>query len=205
MIERRPRGEDSFVPLTGETGMKSQLSALVAASVLGAGALVWAAPSPAKALTIVSQCQNTHITPTAAACAGWYSGNLLNQTAVADQQAALATLGFSWNGNWAAVDATKVEVTDAPFDFGPLLHTGAVIGIKIGAAQFGSDATAFFRLAQNNIDVVTLNLKGASSGVVYSPGVIPEPATWGLMILGVGAVGALLRRKRQEPDGAATV
>lgn len=185
--------------------MKSQISALVAASVLGAGALVWSAPTPANAaLTIVSPCQNTDITPTASACAGWYAGNLLNQTAVGDQQSALATLGFTWDGNWNAVDATKVDAVGSGFDFASLLHTGAIIGIKIGAAQFGQEATGFFKLAQNNIDIVTLNLQGASSAVVYTPGVIPEPATWGLMILGVGAVGAMLRRKRQELDGAAT-
>jgi hypothetical protein len=33
-------------------------------------------------------------------------------------------------------------------------------------------------------------------GVINPTGVVPEPATWAMMILGVGGIGAMLRRKR---------
>ncbi|WP_294331746.1 PEPxxWA-CTERM sorting domain-containing protein [uncultured Sphingomonas sp.] len=53
------------------------------------------------------------------------------------------------------------------------------------------------------------NLAGADIGtaqvnVVFGPSGVPEPATWGLMIAGVGFVGASLRRRlRATTDAAA--
>ncbi|MDB5425753.1 MAG: hypothetical protein JWQ29_3169 [Phenylobacterium sp.] len=35
--------------------------------------------------------------------------------------------------------------------------------------------------------------------VLGVPGIVPEPATWGLMILGFGGIGALARRRRARP------
>ncbi len=35
-------------------------------------------------------------------------------------------------------------------------------------------------------------------GVSYVAAAVPEPATWGMMILGLGAIGATMRRRRKE-------
>jgi opacity protein-like surface antigen len=37
-----------------------------------------------------------------------------------------------------------------------------------------------------------------SGTAAFVPGVVPEPATWGLMIMGFGGVGALLRSRRRQ-------
>ena len=48
---------------------------------------------------------------------------------------------------------------------------------------------------KNNDGAATLTMT-TNAGSVQVPTPIPEPATWGLMILGFGGVGALLRRRR---------
>jgi hypothetical protein len=39
---------------------------------------------------------------------------------------------------------------------------------------------------------------------ITSPGSVPEPATWGMMIVGFGAVGSALRRRARKTAGALT-
>ena len=40
---------------------------------------------------------------------------------------------------------------------------------------------------------------GAYAGTIsFAPGAVPEPATWGLMIVGFGGVGGLLRSRRRQ-------
>jgi hypothetical protein len=67
-------------------------------------------------------------------------------------------------------------------------HSTASFGLEAGktyvigfAGKTSSDETAF-------IDTVELQAAGA----------VPEPATWGLMLLGFGIVGAAMRRQRWE-------
>jgi hypothetical protein len=43
-----------------------------------------------------------------------------------------------------------------------------------------------------------------SQGVGNSPGGVPEPATWAMMLLGIGAVGATLRTARRRLSATAT-
>lgn len=65
------------------------------------------------------------------------------------------------------------------------------------AAGFASGTTYSFAL--NNY---FLNNPGVSHITVYdSTGAVPEPATWGLMLLGFAGVGVAMRRKR-KPNGA---
>lgn len=47
-------------------------------------------------------------------------------------------------------------------------------------------------------------VNGAYSGIISFAGV-PEPATWGLMILGFGSVGAAMRRRRSASTTAAAL
>ena len=51
-------------------------------------------------------------------------------------------------------------------------------------ADYESQAGA--KLQLDNINVTALN----------APGAVPEPATWAMMMLGFGAMGASLRRRR---------
>ena len=51
------------------------------------------------------------------------------------------------------------------------------------------------------IDITNGTNSETVSGPAVSPGV-PEPASWALMILGFGAMGAMLRRRRSSPARA---
>jgi hypothetical protein len=169
-----------------------------------AAALVGAAASfatPAGAVAIVSACSPSQISPDADSCAGWYEGNLLNDsgTHVQDQIDALATIGLNWDGNWAAVDATKVLPTGSTYDFAQLLNGDTWIGVHKGnGGRNGFEGTAFFKLTAVNLDTFNLDLNGGSSAVLYKTGNtgVPEPATWAMMLVGFASVGHAMRRKK---------
>jgi len=187
----------------GVSQMKKMIAAVATAGAMALA--LGAATSAEAALVLVSPCNVSDISPTAEACAGWYDGNLLNNPGIADQQAALATLGFVWDGNWAVVDATKVGPTGGnAYDFAGTLDGTAFIGVHKGkGGRTGFEGTAFFKVSGTGIDQFILNLPGGSSAVIYVPnggGVIPEPATWAMMILGFGGVGTALRTARRRKE-----
>jgi hypothetical protein len=174
----------------------------------GAAAVtVGCAGAQASAATIVSPCDPlADLSVQATECSGWYSGNLLNNgqqgANVAAQQLALSTIGLNWDGNWNAIDPTKVNASGPGqnvFDFDGLLSGDVWIGIHKGkGGGDGYEGTAFFRLTASDLDSVSLKLNGASSAVVYaqqSP--VPEPSTWAMLLLGFGVIGAAMRRRRR--------
>jgi hypothetical protein len=104
------------------------------------------------------------------------------------------------------------------FDYGALGATGALdpLVLSINGQQVAS--VMFERPANNNLDQTfartsysfvangsattfsfnslgNANVDAVLDNVSFASGV-PEPATWGLMILGFGAVGAAMRRRR---------
>lgn len=174
-------------------------------SIAAAAAATLVAASPAQAaLTKTVSCSASNVSPTASACSGWWSGNLLPEggPVTNDAKAALAELGF----NWDKVTIIQKIVTgnaDGIIDFTGILSGKTIIGVHRGGNGKNGDpgnATAFFRwdnLAPT--DTVKLNLSGMSSQTLYITtfSQVPEPATWMLMIAGVGLVGWQLRRRRQ--------
>jgi hypothetical protein len=89
--------------------------------------------------------------------------------------------GATLNGNLAA---NRVSLT------------GSVAGLSIGAGQtfafrwLNTDSTGSDHgLAADNFSI-------AATLVPVAPGGVPEPSTWALLILGFGAVGGALRRRR---------
>jgi hypothetical protein len=174
-----------------------------------ASALAFAA-APASAVSVVSACSPSDISPDAVACAGWYDGNLLNNsgTHVQDQANALATIGFVWDKDWTAINLTKISPTGSTYDFPGLLDGIAYIGIHKGkGGKDGFDGTAFFKLNADNLNKFALDLPGGSDAVLYSNfgggtggggGGVPEPATWGMMMLGIGLMGGVMRRRQRQ-------
>ena len=181
-------------------------SAIIAALLSAAS---FAVPAQA-ALTIVSACDKTVTNPDAVACAGYYSGNLLNGSAIdiANQQEAIASLpgDFVFDGNWAALDPEfKIESLSNinQMNFGKTLYGSTVIGAHFGNVagdagnvsvfwlfDFGSDGAQFVALDDT---------QGFSNAVLYTTGAVPEPSTWALMLIGFGAVGGAMRAKRRIP------
>ena len=115
--------------------------------------------------------------------------------------AGLMNAGFSDNVfDWANLVISENSLT---------LADGVIIGGSFVAQSNGDDAQLFIN-SQNvagtnflNLDLVDeLNvwndggLQGLSSGPA-NVGAVPEPATWATMLIGFGAVGFAMRRRKQ--------
>lgn len=157
-----------------------------------------AAPNASAAL--LAACGLNDIKPTAQACVGFESGNVLsnNKSDVAAQTAALKTLGLDWSGTMLAKVTNLNSATT--IDFGTALKGISYIAVHYGNGVGGpGNGTAFYRLdAGASLSSITLGYTSASSNaVLYATNVgaaVPEPATWALMVLGFGLAGYAVRR-----------
>jgi PEP-CTERM motif len=166
-----------------------------------AAAAFVSAPASAALVPSGTACQNTDLIPTALQCTGFYVGNLTaaGGPTVQDQIVALGLLGFTWNGT----QVEKLENLNGNqlIDFTTLLTGISYVSIHFGNGQGGpgnGNATAFYKLDGGaGLDTFRTTYRASSSAVLYgvSPAV-PEPATWGMMLLGFGIIGGALRRRR---------
>lgn len=170
--------------------------------IAAAAAALVSSPAMATLVPTGTACQNSDTVPTALACTGFYAGNLTaaGGPTVQDQIDALALLGFTWNG-------TQVEKLEGLagaqlIDFTTLLTGISYVSVHFGNGQGGpgnGNATAFYKLDGGaGLDTFRIAYRASSSAVLYgvSPAV-PEPATWGMMLLGFGIVGSAARRRRR--------
>ena len=136
------------------------------------------------------------------ACQGFFGGNLLNSANTAVDQLALANLGFTWNGSTVV---EKLEgLGGANPTFSPTLAGISYIGVHWGNGGDSPGGTAFYRInAGAGLSTLTLNVpfQATSNLWVFGTGAggVPEPASWAMMILGMGGVGAALRNRRRLP------
>lgn len=179
--------------------MKLALKTAVAAL-----AMVTASPAFA-ALTVVSPCSITTPDPDAVACAGFFDGNLLNNNDIGDINLALDQLvggNFNPDAVWANLDPTKLLISGSGNDptgtitFQQALLGQAILGVHFGDAGTGlGDRTVFylFNFASPTTSIA-LNTQGFSDGIIIN-NPVPEPATWGMMLLGFAGIGFVMRRR----------
>ena len=164
-----------------------------------------------KSLTVVSACDLGLPTPDAIACAGYYSGNLLNGSDedIANQQAAIDSLpgDFQFDGDWGALAGnTILTLTNGnQLNFGETMFGLTIIGAHFGnVAGDAGNVSVFwlFDFGTEGADFVTLDdPTGWSNATLYTTGTppgVPEPATWAMMLFGFGAAGTALRRSRRR-------
>lgn len=198
------------MPLLTNSGI-APFRRFVTSSFAAAAVLVYAVP--AIAVTPVSPCDPTLTSPDAIACAGYYEGNAFGGDAakIALQQAAIASLpgSFTFDGNWGAVDATKITSLSNvnQLNFGQTLYGQTIIGAHFGnVAGPAGNVSVFwlFDFGANGANYVSLdNTQGFSNSVLYTTGSgVPEPSTWAMMLIGFLALGAMLRRRRLQEIGA---
>jgi hypothetical protein len=169
-------------------------------------------------LTVVSACDLSLPSPDAIACAGYYSGNLLNgsPTDIANQQAAIDSLpgDFQFDGDWNALAGnTILSLTNGnQLNFGETMFGLTIIGAHFGnVAGPAGNVSVFwlFDFGTEGADFVTLDdPTGWSNATLYttgSPPGVPEPATWAMMLFGFGAAGTALRRSRRRTTALAQI
>ena len=206
--------------------MRRSILKFIAGAALAASASspAWAVKSTVNTLpAVTSACSLSLPTPDAIACAGYFSGNLLNgsPTDVLNQQQAIDSLpgSFTWDGNWTALASStnpwRVLDSDGStpnpgltngnqLNFGTTLFGQTIIGAHFGNGSVVGNNSVFwlFDFGNTGVDYVTLDLPtGWSNAALYTTGAppsVPEPATWGMMLLGFGVAGAALRRSRRK-------
>ena len=194
------------------------IAAPVALALLATPAL--ATPQPPNG-TNIGGCDPALVTPDATACAGYYTGNLLNgsSTDILNQQNAIASLPgtFTWNGNWTALESSTspdlvlvqgVDGLSGPLsnqlNFGTTLFGQVIIGAHFGnvAGDAGNVSVFWLFNLTTPTNFITLdNTQGFSNAALYTTGTppgVPEPATWAMMLLGFGAAGVAMRRSRRK-------
>lgn len=181
--------------------MKFALKAGIAALALFA-----AAPASA-ALTIVANCDATTPDPDAIDCGGYYAGNL-NSNSPTDEADLQQALNDLLGVGVIDYEFTAVEGTKDFFDLqaGILQFDSALFGTQVfslhfgGAGDYDGDVTVLylFDFGTAGATSVDLNQDGFSNGIIITPpGGVPEPATWGMMLMGFGATGFAMRRRRR--------
>lgn len=178
--------------------MKLPLKATVAAL-----ALLVATPASATLVSAGVDCDITRTNPDATACSGYWQGNLNSNSREADLNAALDDLvggNFTPDVVFVDIENTKDFFTESggTLTFDTALLGDVILSLHFGNAgnEFGGDVTVlyefFFDTPTTSIE---LGQDGFSNGLLI--GGVPEPATWAMMLLGFGAVGFSMRRRRK--------
>lgn len=160
---------------------------------------------PSRAATLVTDCSIVgldDIIPNAQACVGYFDKNVLKTDAgdfaSTDEVDALNLLGLPGSS------ITVLEKLNNSGNFAALLNGLTWIGVHYGAGKgpvsTSGGVTAFYRFdAGTNLDSFGF-ANGSVSGVsLYATGraaPVPEPAVWGLMLIGFGMVGGAMRRRK---------
>jgi len=119
-------------------------------------------------------------------------------------------LNFSLGGNTLSIGNFEID-TAAGLVRGSASANGFTLGSNLSLFNLGAGSVLTLTdeaAAAFNTTLGTTGLAGATMGTanpvaVFGPSGVPEPASWGLMIAGVGFVGASLRRRARIARPAA--
>jgi hypothetical protein len=199
--------------------MFSKVSRMAAAASFATIALAVSAPAQAS-ITVVDPCSAGYVNG-AIACVGYVGGNLItgstgSATTGAQQEMidrllsgpATSSTGayappYSLNTGMQLGHLTELGGT-ATLNFGSLTMSG----LTVLGAHFGNNTdsnvnnvTAFwlFDFASPTNRITLANGAGSSNAAIFATqaAAVPEPATWAMMLVGFGAIGASMRRSRR--------
>jgi hypothetical protein len=156
-------------------------------------------------------CASGPLAPSADKCAGYYDKNQFSgQTGnVALQQSAVDLLlgAGKYTVDWDQLDKDGKIVSGSNIDaFNKLMANAGgqvLIGLHWGNVPGDVQNVSAFYL-WDNVATGSIRLtdtQGYSNAVLYrstSVAAVPEPGTWALMLVGFGAVGGAMRRRRRE-------
>ena len=133
-------------------------------------------------------------------CRGWDAGNFISGNAgdiLHGSTLSLAMGGPAFTGPLETLSGLGGNTT---INFAAELNGTLVVGMHVGGAN-GSDgigytSTAYYLIQANHVDLMTFHHGGSSNAALYANGLpVPEPATYGMMLAGLGVLGLLRRRK----------
>lgn len=179
-----------------------------------AAAATAAIAAPASATVEVGSstgCASGPLAPTADKCAGYFSGNTMsgNRDDVAQQQTAINQLigAGQYTVDWNALQAAGKIVSGSDFNALNALLANAggqvILGFHWGNVP-GPQGNVSAIYLWDNVrmgDIRLTDTQGYSNAVLYrsaAVAAVPEPGTWALMLIGFGAAGASLRRRRSH-------
>ncbi|WWM71332.1 PEPxxWA-CTERM sorting domain-containing protein [Sphingomonas kaistensis] len=156
-------------------------------------------------------CASGPLAPTANKCAGYFSGNTMSgqSGSVAQQQNAINQLigAGQYTVNWNALQAAGRVVSGSDLNALNALLANAggqvILGFHWGNAP-GPQGNVSAIYLWDNVragDIRLTDTQGYSNAVLYrsaAVAAVPEPGTWALMLVGFGAAGASLRRRRSH-------
>lgn len=164
---------------------------------------VYSAPSQAAVCALVDVQYSV-------ACAGYVDGNIFSTANNSQVQSLLNDLGYGslltnaqltaiWGDTGSKLSnlngATSIAFGDAPSMVGTVL-----VGIHWGGQ--GGGQSAIYKLSiPNSVTSITIdgqNPGGSSNAALFLNGTpsVPEPASWAMLIAGLGIVGASMRRRK---------
>lgn len=98
-------------------------------------------------------------------------------------------------------DDSFIYVDGVLFGQNPGVHGVTNVDFTSSMLNAGNhNITVFYADRENTGAFLSLNL--LSSGIIINPGV-PEPATWAMMLMGFGGLGAALRARRRQASAVA--
>jgi hypothetical protein len=108
------------------------------------------------------------------------------------------------------ITSSSGNVDGSAFNYvftGPSFSNYVIFGAHFGNqpdAGTENNISAFWlvNVGPNPTNTITItNGKGVSNAAIYGfgPAAVPEPATWAMMLLGFGAIGVSMRRRRRVP------
>ncbi len=188
---------------------------------LAGAAIAAAAPASAAVTPSNDPCTYGYVTG-AIACQGYYGGNLITGTTgsatTAAEAAAISVLltnavsqGPGYVPPYLLSTGTVLGALTglngtATLNFGSL----NLSGLTVLGAHFGNNVesdpnniTAFWLLDLGSTTTHTITLtngQGSSNAQIFATGTpaVPEPATWAMMLLGLGGIGMAMRRSPRK-------
>lgn len=111
-------------------------------------------------------------------------------------QTAFLVTGISGTFNGSAITTPTLATFGNYFTTGPTFVDGS--GIRFNTTTT-SNISLFYDANQQSYRVNAINLGRSSLVNATSARVaaVPEPATWGMMLIGFGVIGAAMRRRRR--------
>jgi hypothetical protein len=126
-------------------------------------------------------------TPDGALPAGYTAGHTWSRFTFALSGVDSPPTTFTLNVNGGAIEFAGCSICS---------YTGSNNGYTLTALGAPKIDTVNFSFSGNSITTGNFEAKQFRLENVTAPPVVPEPGTWALMILGFGAAGAMLRRRR---------